>query len=96
MAVLQPLDDNNLDARYLYLALDKAKDNLAQLMQGTVYVTLKLADLANFEIPLPPLEIQKKLGKQHNELQSLIAKSKEAIARLEEKIQTELIKIWGD
>jgi restriction endonuclease S subunit len=95
LAVLQPLNNQKLDAKYLYLALDKAKDDLAKQMQGSVYVTLKIGDLANYEIPLPPIDVQKELADEYDRLQSLIAKSRETITRMKQKIQTKLSGIWG-
>ena len=96
LAVLQPLNKQKLDAKYLYLALDKAKDDLAKHMQGSVFVTLKISDLANYEIPLPPIRIQKKLASEYDELHSLIAKNREMTTRMEQKIQSKLSEIWGD
>lgn len=96
LAVLQPHDLKKLDARYLYLAIDKDKDELASLMQGSVYVTLKIDDLENFEIPLPPIKIQRALAKKHTALQSFIANNKKLTTRMEQKIQAALASIWGE
>jgi restriction endonuclease S subunit len=63
LAVLQPLNKQKLDAKYLYLALDKAKDDLAKQMQGSVYFTLKISDLANYEIRVPPIDVQQELAR---------------------------------
>ncbi len=53
---------NNADrvsARYAYYYLSACKDNvLIPLMQGSANVSLKLADIASIEIPLPPLPEQ--------------------------------------
>jgi restriction endonuclease S subunit len=96
LAVLQPLNKQKLDAKYLYLALDKAKDDLAKQMQRSVYVTLKISDLANYEIPVPPIDVQQELANEYDRLQSLIAKNREMTTRMEQKIQSGLARIWGE
>ena len=95
LAVLRPHDSEILDARYLYLAVDKAKDDLANLMQGSVYVTLKIDDLENFEIPLPPIKVQRALANEYSELQAFVAKNKKLTENMEQKIQSTLARIWG-
>jgi restriction endonuclease S subunit len=96
LAVLQPIDDEKLNAKYLYLALDKVKDELGALMQGTVYVTLKITDLAKYEIPLPPIDIQRALADEYDALQSIIAKNNELISQMEARVRRKLAVMFGD
>ena len=96
LAVLQPKDPDLLNTKYLFLALDRAKDDLAALMQGSVYVTLKLPDLQNFEIPLPPLEVQHAVAQKHDELQSLIEQTNQLIAKLQVDIDCMINDVFGD
>ena len=95
LAVLQPKDANLLNAKYLFLALDRTKDDLAALMQGSVYVTLKLADLENFEIPLPPINVQLAAAKKHDSLQKLIEKNNELITKLQDDVGRTIDEIFG-
>lgn len=85
-----------LDAKYLYLALNRAKDHLAQLMKGSVYVTLKLTDLADYEIPLPRISDQKELGRQYEALLTLIAHNNQVVSEMEETIRSAMTKLWGE
>ena len=96
LAVLQPKDAGILNAKYLFLALDKAKDDLAALMQGSVYVTLKLADLENFEIPVPPMAVQLTAAKKHDSLQKLIEKNNELITKLQDDVGRTIGEIFGE
>ena len=57
MVAVQPESPNELDAKYLFYVLSAKKNDIAELMQGAIYVTLKPADLAQFAIPLPPPEV---------------------------------------
>jgi type I restriction enzyme M protein len=58
LAVVQPLDPSVVNAKYLFLVLDREKDAIASLMKGTAHVTLKINDLASFAIPVPPINVQ--------------------------------------
>jgi len=61
MYAVQPNDADELDPLFLFHVLSYRKDAIAELMQGAIYVTLKAEDLATFEIPLPPMEVQKEI-----------------------------------
>lgn len=61
LVALQPLDDNELNTKYLFFILDAKKPEIASLMRGAANVGMKPQDLARFQIPLPPLEIQKEI-----------------------------------
>ncbi len=77
------------------LTLDSAKDQIAQLMKGSVYVTLKIEDLEDFEIPLPQLSAQRALANQYDTVQSIIAKNNQLISDLEDIMRGSLAKLWG-
>lgn len=61
LVALQPNDPTELDARFLFHALDLKRKEIAGLMRGAANVSMKPEDLAEFEIPLPPLEVQKEI-----------------------------------
>jgi type I restriction enzyme M protein len=61
LVALQPNDESELDARFLYHALDLKRADIAALMRGAANVSMKPEDLAQFDIPLPPLEVQKEI-----------------------------------
>ena len=96
LAVLQPKDTSLLNAKYLFLVLDKVKDELAALMQGSVYVTLKLNDLENFEIPLPPINVQLAVAEKHDALQILIEKQKHLVATMQVDVGRMVDEIFGE
>ena len=95
LAVLQPKDSSLLSAKYLYLVLNKVKDELAGLMQGSVYVTLKLNDLENFEIPLPPIDVQVATAGKYDALQVLIENNKKLIAKAQVDVERTVDGIFG-
>ncbi len=61
LVALQPKNTAELEPRFLYHALDSRRDEIAKLMQGAANVSMKPEDLAQFEIPLPALEVQKEI-----------------------------------
>jgi type I restriction enzyme M protein len=61
LVALQPKDVTELDARFLFHALNLKRDELAGLMRGAANVSMKPEDLAQFDIPLPPLEVQNEI-----------------------------------
>jgi len=61
LAAVQPRDSEVLDTKYLYLVLDLEKDKLAGLMKGAANVSMKVEDLAEFQIPLPSIEVQREI-----------------------------------
>jgi len=61
LAGLQAKDEDELSIKFLHLALDNHKDELARLMKGAANVGMHVEDLAEFRIPLPPLSVQKEI-----------------------------------
>jgi type I restriction enzyme M protein len=61
LVALQPNDESELDAQFLYYALDLKRSDIAALMRGAANVGMKPQDIAQFEIPLPPLDVQKEI-----------------------------------
>jgi type I restriction enzyme M protein len=72
LAALQPKDPGVLNAKYLYLVLDLLKAKMAALMKGAANVSMKVEDLAEFKIPLPPLEVQREIVAEIEGYQSVI------------------------
>ena len=61
LVALQPNDESELDVKFLYHALDLKRADIAALMRGAANVGMKPENLAQFQIPLPPLEVQKEI-----------------------------------
>jgi type I restriction enzyme M protein len=73
LTALQPKDANVLTAKFLYLVLDLQKQKMAGLMKGAANVSMKVEDLAEFQIPLPALETQKEIVAEIEGYQKVIA-----------------------
>lgn len=66
-----PNDNNILSAEYLYRFLDLNREKeLVSRMRGMANVSLPIKEIANIEIPLPPLGEQRKFVEEYKELES--------------------------
>jgi type I restriction enzyme M protein len=72
LVALQPKDPDVLTAKFLYLVLDLQKEKMAALMKGAANVSMKVEDLAEFQIPLPSLEEQKEIVSEIEGYQKVI------------------------
>ena len=84
--------------RYLYLLLQtptmrRQGDDAAT---GVAQKTVSLSSIRSFQIPLPPLAIQKAIVAEIEAEQALVASTRELITRFEKKIQAVLAKVWGE
>ena len=96
LIVIRP-DQSRLLATYLKLFLDSPMGNklLASAQQGAAAMNISYGDLKNLEIPLPPLESQKKVSEEYQRELEHYQKSikeaekrwKTAIAKLQNEIQ---------
>ncbi len=66
-----PKDKSKLSAEFLYRYLDFNKENeLVARMKGMANVSLPMKEIASVEIPLPPIEHQKKLIEEFQKLET--------------------------
>ncbi|RLD56422.1 MAG: hypothetical protein DRJ01_15260, partial [Bacteroidetes bacterium] len=66
-----PNDDRILNAEFLYRFLDLNREKeLVSRMRGMANVTLPMKEIANIEVPLPPLEEQIKFVVEYKELET--------------------------
>lgn len=96
LIVVRP-DQSRLLATYLKLFLDSPVGNklLISAQQGGAAMNISYGDLKNMEIPLPPMETQKKVSEEYqrelelyqNSIKEAEQRWKTAIARLQNEIQ---------
>jgi type I restriction enzyme M protein len=80
LAFLRPLNITKANSKYLYYVLDSAKDAMAGLMQGAANVSMKTSDIAEFQIPLPPLEIQEQIAAELDGYQKIINGARQIVS----------------
>ena len=92
------IESNNelLDQNYLINFLPKA---LKDIEDKTPFVTVKhlsIKDIQNIQIPLPPLEEQRRIAEILDKADALIQNRKKAIEKLDELLQATFIDMFGD
>jgi type I restriction enzyme M protein len=85
-------------AKYLYFILSSSVvlEQAVKAATGVAQKTVSLGSLRNFQIPLPPLEVQHQIVAEIEGYQASIEDHKKAIAALEEQIHSSINKVWGN
>ena len=82
--------------RYLAYAIIKRREQLKALANAPVVPIINKTQFSAFEIPLPPLETQKKIVEVLDKSQGLIDARKEQISLIDELIQSVFYEMFGD
>jgi len=92
MQYIIPSDDINVN--YLYYAV--ARLNLSRFFTGATIPHIYYKDYKNEQIPLPPLEVQKKIADILDRTNTLIEKRKAQIAKLDLLVKSRFVEMFGD
>lgn len=71
------------------------QSQIGQLKVGVAQKNLSLTQVSNFEIPTPPLKIQKQIVARIKEEQKLVNQNKKLIKIFEQKIKDKIDQVWG-
>ena len=87
-----------LENQYLYYFLksDIGHTLITSKAEGSVRDNLKITMLAEFSIPLPPLETQKQIAAQLDKCTAVIAKHKQMLEKYDTLIKSRFIEMFGD
>ena len=96
IAGVTPRNLNVLQSEYLRYFLDNIAKSLERRARGVAQLNINSAILKTLQIPLPPIEEQKRIAEILDRTQSLISKRKEAIAKLDTLTQSIFIEMFGD
>ena len=90
--------DKRLDPKYLvhYLKSDIGKAYIKGNTSGSVRDTLKFSSLCNIRIPIPSIDIQKKIVNILDKNKIIIEKRKESIKVIDELVKSQFIEMFGD
>lgn len=96
--LLRNKDTSRLSADYLYEILSSGyvQRQFETAATGGVVRNLNSALVKNVSIPLPPIEIQKKMAAEFSEEQEIVESNKKLIDRYAKKIQSKLAEVWGE
>ncbi len=94
--VLRP--NSNIDANYLgfFFLSSYYRQTISYLSEGVSINNIRSEHIDKLQMPLPPLETQRKIAAVLDKAQELIDKRKQQIALLDELIKSVFIDMFGD
>ena len=90
------VNPNELDSQYLWYWLDKAKHELIRQARGSTFKQVDKRSIENLEIPLPPIEEQRRIATILDKADSIRRKRQEAIRLTEELLRSQFLEMFGD
>ena len=90
--VLKPKEGLNVD----YLCYSLMFYDVTGLVNGATRQKLTQADMRKMEIPLPPLDEQRKIAAVLDKVSDLIAKRRQQLDKLDEFIKARFVEMFGD
>lgn len=94
--IIESMDKEVLDVRFLYYFMNKYISVLRNNSIGGVIKYIKLGDLTETQIPLTPIQTQKKIVEVLDKAQELIDARKQQIKLLDDLIQSVFYDMFGD
>lgn len=82
--------------RYLYHFLKDKTTYLNSLGRGATFKEISKSIVENIEIPLPPLDKQRKIAAVLDKVSSLIAKRRQQLDKLDELVKSRFVELFGD
>ena len=82
--------------RYLYHFLKSRTAYLNSLGRGATFKEISKSIVENIEIPLPPLEEQRKIAAVLDKVSDLIAKRRQQLDKLDEMVKARFVEMFGD
>ena len=86
---------NGVNADYLTYVLKERVENFKKISQGSTIQGVTKKQLAELQIPLPPLEVQREIVAEIEGYQRVIDGSRTVIERFEKKIGDAVGRVWG-
>ena len=92
------INSRDLSKRYLYLflATPEVKKNLTSLSRGVRQANIKNEDILNLEIPLPPLDEQKRIAAILDKANAIRRKRQQAIQLADDFLRSVFLDMFGD
>ncbi|MBN1918430.1 MAG: N-6 DNA methylase [Verrucomicrobia bacterium] len=87
-----------INSTFLRLLLKQEEPQFRKILETAAHGTLKINtdDLAQIEVPLPPLAAQRAIVAEIEAEQAMVNANRDLIARFEKKIQATLARVWGE
>lgn len=82
--------------KYLFHAFQYYKKDIEKLGVGSTFKAISRKDIHTFQIPLPPLEMQRQIADVLDRASALIEKRKAQIEKLDLLVKSRFIEMFGD
>lgn len=93
LAAILP-NPRELDSGYLSYFLQAHSP--AKLIPNDAYPSIRLSEISNIEIPLPPLSEQKRIAAILDKVDGIIRKRKQSVKLLDELVKAKFVDMFGD
>ena len=87
---------NRIYNQYLYHFLKNSTEYLNSLGRGATFKEISKSIVENIEIPLPPLDEQRRIVAVLDKVSDLIAKRREQLDKLDELVKARFVEMFGD
>ncbi|MDD2270957.1 MAG: restriction endonuclease subunit S [Desulfuromonadaceae bacterium] len=94
--IVESIDKNILDVRYLYYFLSTYMHKLREMSIGGVIKYIKLNYLTDVVVPLPPLPEQKRIAAILDKADSIRHKRQEAVRLTDDLLRSVFLDLFGD
>lgn len=94
--IIESKNKNNLSLRYLYYFLEQYVETLRKESIGGVIKYIKLGNLTEAVIPLPPLEEQHRIVSLLDKVSALITKRRAQLDKLDLLVKSRFVEMFGD
>lgn len=90
------VNKNSCIQKYLWYALSNKVEELNSKGTGSTFKAINKKILAETEIPLPPLDEQRKIAAVLDKVNDLIAKRRQQLDKLDELVKARFVEMFGD
>lgn len=81
---------------YLYYYLVSQKDTISKMGRGVAQNNINMKILREFEVPLPPLDEQRRIAAVLDNVSDLIAKRRAQLDKLDELVKARFVEMFGN
>lgn len=86
----------DVDSKYLYHCINRVAPQIADLGNGATFKEVSKRIVSDFEIPLPPLEEQKRIAAILDKADGIRRKRQQALAMADEFLRSVFLDMFGD
>lgn len=90
------IENDQIEKDYLYYYLLSLKQTVNSIGRGVAQNNINMTILKNFEIPLPPMEEQRKIAAVLDKVSVLIVKRRQQLEKLDLLVKARFVEIFGD